>query len=135
MSRPELQKLGKQDLHRLAACLAPEAANRSVAIRDCVEFVVAETGGFWHGRARAMMCRRLKHCELSREQSTNLLECILDRLATGRFSEQFRDQLRLAISLDADRCFEVADQCRASQKEYVRRFAAWVAAHRTATSI
>ena len=31
------------------------------AIGYCVAFVVAETKGIWHGRARAMFCRRLKH--------------------------------------------------------------------------
>jgi hypothetical protein len=35
------------------------------AVKTCVRFLEAETFGLWHGRARAMMARRLKHCRLS----------------------------------------------------------------------
>lgn len=69
-------------------------------VETCVRFVCAETANLWHGRGRAMICRRLKHIPLARNQKDRLVERILHRLATGQFSEQFRDQLRLALHLD-----------------------------------
>jgi hypothetical protein len=77
-----------------------------------------------------MMRRRLKHCEINPEQSQQLVTCIADRLAAGNFSEQFYDQLRLAIHIDSKRTFDVARTCLTSaSKEYVRRFAKWVIDH------
>lgn len=95
----------------------------------CVEFVCAETLGVWHGRARAMMCRRMKHVGLDENQSARLVECISGRLASGRFSEQFKDQLRLALKLDAPTVFQVARDCRSSDSQHVRAYAAWVLSH------
>lgn len=125
-----LNALSKSELHALAdGLLAPEPW----IVERNIEFVLAETRGLWHGRARAMMCRRLKHCALGRTHRTALLECILARLAEGRFSEQFKDQLRLARHLDAGRTREAALACLADArtKDYVRRHARWLIDHAT----
>ncbi|WP_154668040.1 hypothetical protein [Pseudoduganella violaceinigra] len=120
----EFELLTKHDLHDLADRLLVQEAE---AIEQCVQFVLAETRGHWHGRARAMMCRRLKHCALGRTHRTLLVATITDRLATGMFSEQFKDQLRLAMHLDFE---QTAVACRnitaCPRKLYIRRYAEWV---------
>lgn len=123
----ELEALDKGGLYDLATDLVAKEAG---AVEKCVDFILADTKGIWHGRARAMMCRRLKHCEIDPKLRQRLVTCITDRLASGRFSEQFRDQLRLAIHLDRKRTFEVAHRClTGASKEHVRRFAKWVIDH------
>jgi hypothetical protein len=118
----EFGSLSKIELHALADdLLEPEP----FAIERCVQFVLAETHGLWHGRARAMMCRRLKHCALGRTHRTQLLACITGRLANGDFSEQFKDQLRLALHLDLKQTLVVCSECTTSKKAHVRRYAAW----------
>jgi hypothetical protein len=99
------------------------------AVERTVQFVGAETLNHWHGRGRAMMCRRLKHVGLSPAQQARLVAAILGRLVGGTFSEQFRDQLRLAVHLDRVAAFTAARQALTSDKEHVRRLAAWVASH------
>jgi len=123
----ELEALDKGGLYDLATDLVAKEAG---AVEKCVDFILADTKGIWHGRARAMMCRRLKHCEIAPKLRQQLVTCITDRLASGSFSEQFCDQLRLAIHLDQKRTFEVAHRClNSSSKEHVRRFAKWVINH------
>ena len=130
--RPKgLVDLDKGNLHDLADGLL--LCDRQ-AIDRCLEFILAETKGVWHGRARAMMCRRLKHCDIAPEQRQQLVDCILNRLATGRFSEQFRDQLRLAIYLDPQQTYELARKCLTTKsKDHIRRFAQWVVKHEKST--
>jgi hypothetical protein len=96
-----------------------------VIVQSCVDFVLAETRGLWHGRARAMMCRRLKHCHLGRTHRTALVDCITGRLVRGAFSEQFKDQLRLAMHLDLVATLAICRACLQSPKPYVRRYAEW----------
>lgn len=119
--------LSKPDLHELADALLAE---EDFVVQHCIDFVCSETEGLWHGRARALMCRRLKHIALSKKQSAQLVECISHRFTTGAFSEQFKDQLRLALSLDADLVFKVAVNSQASLVPHVRRYAAWVLSHK-----
>jgi hypothetical protein len=120
----EFELASKYDLHHLAnRMLTTEPA----AIDLAIKFVLAGTRGHWHGRGRAMMCRRLKHCELGQADRALLVGTIIDRLATGTFSEQFKDQLRLALHLDFRRtveaCREIAGHPR---RPYVGRYAQWV---------
>lgn len=115
-----------EDLRQLADRLL---LNEASAVAACIEFIEAESKGLWHGRARAMMCRRLKHCRLSRSQRPRLVACITERLRSGRFSEQFVDQLRLAMRLDERRVFAAARACASGQRDYVRRYAEWVLRH------
>ena len=116
----------KSDLHQLADRLL---LDESPAIATCIEFIEAETKGIWHGRARAMMCRRLKHCSLNPSQRTRLFSCITERFRSGHFSEQFRDQLRLALHLDSKRVFAVARSCAHDHRDYIRRYADWLLTH------
>jgi hypothetical protein len=77
-----------------------------------------------------MMCRRLKHCDVGKDQRRLLVDCILNRLETGEFSEQFRDQLRLAIHLEPEQTFERARKCLThNSKVHIRRLATWVIEH------
>ncbi|HEY0589599.1 MAG TPA: hypothetical protein VGD52_25960 [Pseudoduganella sp.] len=126
-NQAEFEGLGKYDLHCLADLLLE---NDPAAIERCVRFVIAETRGFWHGRARAMMCRRLKHCELGQQHRAQLVEAITSRLATGLFSEQFKDQLRLAMHLDFQ---QTVGACReiviSAPRLHTRRYAQWVLLH------
>ncbi|HEX6289972.1 MAG TPA: hypothetical protein VFZ66_12320 [Herpetosiphonaceae bacterium] len=122
-----LEELSKVQLHALADWLLLQDP---AAIERCVAFLEAETYGCWHGRARALIARRLKHCALSQEQQARAIDAILKRLVSGRFSEQFKDQLRLVLHLDAERAFAVARGCEQDSREYVRRYAAWILAHR-----
>ena len=101
-----------------------------VAIETCVAFVEAETFGLGHGRVRARMARRLKHCCLSKHQVSRLVNVILGRLVEGRFSEQFKDQLRLAMKIDPQATFSAATSCRDAELAYVGRYARWVLEHR-----
>jgi len=122
----EFTTLSKVELRALAdGLLQPEPW----LVERCVHFVIAETEGVWHGRARAMMCRRLKHCGLGRAHRDLLVECITRRLSEGSFAEQFKDQLRLAMHIDFAATVGVSHKCVASKKPYVRRYAEWVLSH------
>ena len=66
----------------------------------CVRFFLAESRGVSDGRIRALLARRFKHCQLGRTHRDQLVACIARRLTEGNFSEQFKDQLRLALLLD-----------------------------------
>lgn len=118
----EFASLTKPELHALADALR---TCEPVEVQYCVDFVLADTQGLWHGRARAKMCRRLKHCALGRTQRTALVECITTRLLSGRFSEQFKDQLKLALHLDAARTLAACHSGLDSAKPHVRRYAQW----------
>jgi hypothetical protein len=120
------ERLSKRDLRALADELTSGAPE---VIEKCVRFICAETKGLWHGRGRAMMCRRLKHLDLQRAHRERLLRVILARLDSGDFSEQFRDQLRLAMHLDGEKAFAVAGRALSSRKDHVRRYARWVLSH------
>jgi hypothetical protein len=77
-----------------------------------------------------MMCRRLKHCQLSGQQRRELVTRITERLAQGSFAQQFHDQLRLAMHLDQGKTFEVARECLSGfSKDHVKRSAMWVLKH------
>ena len=118
------------ELRQLAAELT---TNNTDAVAQCVEFICVETRDHWHGRARAMMCRRLKHCALRPEQRAQLVACITGRLGAGNFSEQFVDQLRLALCLDPEATFAAARTfLAAGPKDHVRRYSRWVLQHRQA---
>lgn len=118
----ELASLSKLELRALAdGLLQPEPGG----IERCVEFVIAETQGIWHGRARAMMCRRLKHCSLGRTHRSQLVACITSRLVIGSFSEQFKDQLRLAMHLNLEQTLEVCRKSLSSEKPHIKRYAEW----------
>jgi hypothetical protein len=119
----EFADLSKVELQNLAdGLLNPEPW----VVERCVQFVLAETHGLRHGRVRAMICRRLKHCELGRTHRTELVSCITNRLSLGNFSEQFKDQLRLSLHLDFEKTMKVSQGCLTSPMHHVKRYAEWV---------
>lgn len=127
----ELERMSRNEV----IALANELKSASVeAVERAVRFVCADTEGLWHGRGRAMMCRRMKHIELPRSHRERLLDVILKRLGTGHFSEQFRDQLRLAMHLDERKTFVAANKALSSERDYVRRYARWVLSHQITTN-
>ncbi|MBD2018122.1 hypothetical protein H6F96_29680 [Microcoleus sp. FACHB-53] len=99
------------------------------AVESCIKFIESNTKGVGHGRARALMCRRLKHCTLTPQQRVRLVRYVIDRLHTGDFAQQFKDQLRLALFLDSPSLFEAAQKSLTDEREYVRRYANWILAH------
>jgi hypothetical protein len=115
--------LKKLELHALADRLLVQDAD---AVEQCVSFFEAESGGLWHGRARAMMARRFKHCALTDRQRRRIIEAIVRRLTTGAFSEQFKDQLRLGLDIGHEEIIDAARQSREHPAPHVRRYAVWV---------
>lgn len=95
----------------------------------CVEFVIAESRGVGHGRHRALMCRRLKHVPVEPTDAARIVDRIGERLQSGLYSEQFRDQLRLALHLDRTSLLAVARECADHPRAHVQRQARWVLAH------
>ncbi len=124
--RSDFESLDKGALHALCDRLL---ADDSDAVEECIAFIEAETMGLWHGRARAMMARRLKHCRLSQPQRTRAVRAILDRFVRGRFSEQFKDQLRFVLHVDPESGFAAARRCQAAPKKHVSRYANWILSH------
>lgn len=122
---PPEQALGRPELRALADRLLAPVPDAD-AIEACVAFVAAETLLVGHGRARARMSRRLKHCRLSDDQRERLLGAILRRLYSGRFAQQFKDQLRLALALEPARVREAALRCTRAEAEHVCRHARWI---------
>ncbi len=119
------QSWGYRELQHLADDLLLEVPG---AVEQSVVFFEAETRGYWHNRGRALLARRFKYVRLTPTQQERLLQAILRRLATGTFTEQFKDQLRLARHLDRDRLVAIARTCASSPRDYVRRYAGWVLA-------
>lgn len=99
------------------------------AVEECVAFLELNSRGHWHNRARAKMARRLKHCSLSEDQQQRATQAILRRLDEGDFTEQYRDQLKLALHLDPEAARAAAERGAASDKEYVRHLSAWLLEH------
>lgn len=131
MKRQPLPASGFETMSKIEVRALADALREGGAemVETCVRFVCAETVGFWHGRGRAMICRRLKHVDLTQDQSNRIVSAILHRLSSGTFSEQFRDQLRLALHLDKSGTIALAKHAAASEKAHVRRLAGWVLSH------
>ena len=52
-----------------------------------------------------------------------MVDVVIWRLLAGQFSEQFTDQLKMALRFDPQRMAEAAEEASRSKKEYVRRYA------------
>jgi len=111
---------GRLELRALADAVADNDAG---AIDEAVGFFVAESRGVGHGRARARLARRFKHVELTATQQALLVDAVARRLRSGVFSEQFADQWRLALLLDAETMVAVATAALASDRAYIQRAA------------
>ena len=64
--------------------------------------------------------------QLSAEQAQRCLTVILQRLVAGKFSQNFKDELGLAVHLDPARTFKVAHSLLGHPKQYIAKYAAWV---------
>ena len=84
------------------------------AIEEAVVFTAKESFGLWHGRARAKICRNLKNRTILRHLQDLLIQAISNRLLTGEFSEQFKDQLAMAIRFRPLEMAQCAEQACAS---------------------
>lgn len=91
-----------------------------------IEFVAAESFGMWHNRARAKLCRYFKNHPPPDRDIMRLVDAICARLVDGRFYEQFKDQLSMAIRLAPKRMNDALALAECSDKDYVRRYADWV---------
>lgn len=106
--------------------LADKLIERNPSAVDlCIEFVLEESKGSGHNRARALICRRLKHCQLNEEQRSRLVFCIINRLELGLFYSDFKDQLHLALNLDLPLTLEACKRAKTNSKEYIRNCAEW----------
>jgi hypothetical protein len=96
------------------------------AIEEAVMFTVRESLGNWHGRARAKICRNLKSRTIPLGLQDILVQAICNRLLAGTFSEQFKDQLAMAIRFRPSEMEHCAREACKSTKDYVRRYGQWV---------
>lgn len=118
-----IRSLTKPELHSLIDDV--QLGDTDVTSR-AVAFVIAESFGMWHNRARAKLCRYFKNHPPSEYECQRMVDAITSRLIDGRFSEQFKDQLSMAIRFDPNRMAEVATVASRSDREYIRRYADWV---------
>lgn len=95
-------------------------------IAIAVEIICLETQGLSHNRLRASMCLKLSSLTLKQSQWEDVLQCILNRLLTGNFSERFKDQLKFIIRTNPQWVRSEVKKGLLSEKEYVRRYSAWL---------
>jgi hypothetical protein len=100
--------------------------NDGDALEEAVAFASKESFGLWHGRARAKICRNLKNREIPRHLQDILVQAVSHRLLTGEFSEQFKDQLAMAIRFRPHEMAQYATEACESRKDYVQRYGHWV---------
>lgn len=118
-----LRVMTKSELHDL---IRHVQARGEEAVASAVDFFCAESFGMWHNRARAKLCRHFKNSPPSEEQIVRMVDAIVARLVEGRFSEQFKDQLRMAMKFAPKRMEAAAAEALSSEKEYVRRYGDWL---------
>ncbi|TWT65007.1 hypothetical protein [Allorhodopirellula solitaria] len=114
-----IRSLGKTDLERL---IDEVKRGESEAIGRSIAFVVAESFGYWHNRARAKLCRHFKNHPPAPSDCDRLVSTVVDRLLGGYFYEQFFDQLSMAIRFAPDRMGHAASVAVKSDREYIRRY-------------
>jgi hypothetical protein len=104
----------------------------------CIIFFLNESRGIGDGRIRALIARRLKHCSLTAKQECEIIDCILERFLEGRFSEGFKDQLRLVRKLNQSLLIQTAQDVLKTPyryKSYVRFYAQWIFHHYVSAKI
>jgi hypothetical protein len=105
------------------------AENDPDAIEFATRFFERETKGTWHNRARAMLARRFKHCELNDSQKRRVQSAIYRRLHTGEFFEHFKDQLRLALHFDRGETITEAAEASKRPVPHVIQYSRWILEH------
>lgn len=91
-----------------------------------VQFVCRDTEGQSYNRVRASLYLKLAAIFLRQSQHEELTQCILHRLLTDKFSVQFKDQLKFIIRTNPQWVREEVKKGLLSEKEYVRRYSAWL---------
>lgn len=122
------QNLTRKELRDLADRVSE---NDSASIEFATRFFAVETRGTWHNRARAMLARRFKHCDLADRQKHRVLNAIFRRLQEGAFFEQFKDQLRFALYTDPDRTIHEAESAINRPVPRIIQYPRWILKHRT----
>ena len=118
-----IRSLAKPELHTL---IDDVKAGDQDATARATAFVSAESFGMWHNRARAKLCRYFKNHPPPDDQCRQMVDAIISRLTDGRFYEQFKDQLSMAMRLAPDEMADAAALASGSERAYVRRYATWV---------
>jgi hypothetical protein len=114
---------GRPELRALAERVE---ANDPWAIEESIAFIEETTDGYWHGRGRSLLSRRLAGHNLSDGQRRRFLAAVLGRLESGKFFMHFKGGLRTAMELDPQETTEAAQRALDSDRDYVRRYAQWV---------
>ena len=112
--------------HDLADLIANVKRGDESATSQAVTFVTAESFGLWHNRARAKLCRFFKNHPPSPDECGRLVNTIANRLLEGRFYEQFKDQLSMAIRFSPEVLAQSAAVAVGSDRDYIRRYGRWV---------
>src|SRR6218665_2772057 len=86
-------------------------------IEAAIRFLIGNSREFGNNRHRALIARRLKHIELTAEQSELAVDSILNKLQQGDIDEQFIDQLRLCHHLNRDKTRAVASSLLETEKD------------------
>ena len=115
----DIRDLTKGQLHDL---IDDAKAGDSDAIKQAIAFILVESFGYWHNRARAKLCRHFKNHPPSPKQCDRLVDAICGRLISGNFYEQFKDQLSMAIRFNRDRMEKCGNIALKSDREYVVRY-------------
>ena len=124
--QPSILELSKVQLHAMAdALLLGEAGAKETAIA----FFEQDSEGLWHNRARAMIARRVKNIPITQKEKERLVEAVKVRLSTGKISEQFKDQLKMALFLDRTATIDCARLSLSSQKAHIVKYARWIIEH------
>ena len=118
-----IRSLLKSDLNAL---IADVKRGDTEAISQAVIFVSCESFGLGHNRARAKLCRYFKNHPPSSSECDRMVEVIVNRLLTGEFSQQFKDQLSMAIRFSPERLQRAASLALNSERDYIRRYGSWV---------
>jgi len=88
-----------------------------------IVFLIENSLGFGHNRARAHIARKLKHFPVTEDQRIKIVSAVLEKLEKGRIDEQFTDQLRLAFNLSPEVVRDKAKELSLSPKDHVRKYA------------
>jgi len=78
------------------------------------------------GRVKAKIARQLKYVELTKDQKQKILEIIEQRLLTGNFSQQFKDELKLGLYIDPQFMYKISLEGIKSEKKYVCKYSLWL---------
>ena len=115
----DIRDLAANELHEL---IENTKAGSPDAIQSSVRFVVAESFGYWHNRARAKLCRHFKNHPPQLKECDRMVNAIFGRLTSGNFYEQFKDQLSMAIRFNREKMTKAANIAIKSEREYIRRY-------------